>query len=138
MEWLDPSTVACESIVAREECGNGEVLDMRLAFFRRTLETGNSDSGDLSSSFSPKQQVGYRRPRDYEIREYRDSILESVGPTILDMYGTSEDGFANTSALCVNRLLLSLREILKAVRRSLVSLSRSPCPLERVVQRILP
>jgi hypothetical protein len=76
MEWLDASMVACESIVAREECCDGDVLDMRLAFFRRTLETCNGDSGDLFSSFSSKQQVGYRRLRDHKIREYRDSIVE--------------------------------------------------------------
>jgi hypothetical protein len=78
MEWPDASIVACESIVAREECCDGDVLDMRLAFFRRTLETGNGDSNDLFSSFSSKQQVGYRRLRDYRVREYRDSILESA------------------------------------------------------------
>src|SRR5712664_208852 len=76
MELLDASMVACESIVAREECCDGDVLDMRLAFFRRTLETGNGESNDLFSSFSSKQQVGYRRLRGYETREDRDSILE--------------------------------------------------------------
>ena len=60
----------------REECCDGDVLDMRLAAFRRTLETSNGDSGDLFSSFSSKHRVGYRRLRDYKIREYRDSILE--------------------------------------------------------------
>ena len=44
--------VACESIVARGECGKGDVLDTRLAFFRRTLETSNGNPGDLFSSFS--------------------------------------------------------------------------------------
>ena len=67
--------MACESIVALGERGNGDVLDMRLAFFRRTLETDNGDSGDLFDSFSSKQRLGYRTLRDYKIREYRDSIL---------------------------------------------------------------
>ena len=67
--------MACESIVAREECCDGDVLDTRLAFFRRILETGNGDSGDLFGSFSSKQRLGYRTLRDYEIREYRDSKL---------------------------------------------------------------
>src|SRR5207249_4946423 len=63
--------------------------------------------------------------------------LSPLGPTIQDMSKTSEDGFAKTSALCVNRLLLSLREILKVVRRSLVSLLRYPCPWARLTQHIL-
>jgi len=62
--------------VARDECCDGDVLDTRLAFFGRTLKAGNGDSGDLFSSFSAKQRVGYRRLRDYKIREYRDSIPE--------------------------------------------------------------
>ncbi len=61
--------------MALGERGEGDGLDMRLAFFRRTLETGNGDSGDLFSSFSSKQRLGYRTLRDYKIREYRDSIL---------------------------------------------------------------
>jgi hypothetical protein len=67
--------MACESIVARGERGNGDVLDMRLAFSRRILETGNGYSGDLFGSFSSKQRLGYRTLCDYKIREYRDSIL---------------------------------------------------------------
>ncbi len=62
--------------MARDGCCDGDVLDTRFAFFGRTLKTGNGDSGDLLRSFSSKQRAGYRRLRDYKIREYRDSILE--------------------------------------------------------------
>jgi hypothetical protein len=62
--------------VVREECCDGDVLDTRLACFRQTLEIRNGDSGDLFSSFSSNQLLGYKRVRDYKIREYRDSILE--------------------------------------------------------------
>ncbi|HMB67508.1 MAG TPA: hypothetical protein VKM96_06140, partial [Candidatus Bathyarchaeia archaeon] len=68
--------VACERTVARDERCDGDVLDTRLAFFGRTLSTCNCNSGDLLRSFSSRQRVGYRRLRDYKIREYRDSILE--------------------------------------------------------------
>src|SRR5437899_7688243 len=64
--------------------------------------------------------------------------LRPLGPTIQYVSETSEDGLANTSALCVNRLLLSLRETLKAVSRYLEFLLRYPCPWARVVQRGLP
>jgi hypothetical protein len=66
--------------VARDECCGGDVLDTRLAFFGRTLETGNGDTVDLLRSFSSKQRTGYRRLRGYKIREYRDSILEFAPP----------------------------------------------------------
>ncbi len=46
--------------MARDERCDGDVLDTRLAFFRRTLKTGNGDSGDLLRSFSAKQRVGYK------------------------------------------------------------------------------
>ena len=64
--------------MTREECCDGDVLDMRLAVYRRTLETGNGDSGDLFCSFCPKEPLSYKRVSVYRIREYRDSILESA------------------------------------------------------------
>ena len=63
--------------------------------------------------------------------------LRPLGPTIQYVSETSEDGLANTSALCVNRLLLSLREILTAVSHYLVFPLRYPCPWARVIQRVL-
>ncbi len=71
-----------ESIVAREECCDGVVLDTGLAFFRRTLETSNGTFRDLFGSFFQKQQVGYKRLGDYEIREYRDSIPSPRAPRV--------------------------------------------------------
>ena len=64
--------------------------------------------------------------------------LSPLGPMIQDVSETSEGSFANTLALCGNRLLLSLREILKGISRYLEFLLRYPCPWARLIQRILP
>src|SRR5713101_2629621 len=53
--------------------------------------------------------------------------LNWLRPMLRVVLGPSEDGCANNWGLFLNILLLSLREILRAVRRYLVSPLRHPC-----------